>query len=115
MFPIPEDVAYYRKCADEYLYTLAPAFGQLRTIVEPQGCYRIHGRNIYSSRSFFDRVKLEQEGYDDHCRAVSAALLRNGMSVDINNVEKAFMVSSTRPRCFENSPNSSGECELGAG
>ena len=52
VYPIPEDVAYYRRCADEYLYTLAPAFGRLRTIAEPQSCYRIHGQNIYSSADF---------------------------------------------------------------
>ena len=83
--PIPENVAYYRKCADEYLYTLAPAFGRLGTISEPQSCYRIHDESIYSSRSSLERIKLELAGYDDHCRAVNAALSRNGIAVDINN------------------------------
>jgi hypothetical protein len=81
--PIPEHVEYYRTCADEYLYTLAPAFGRLRTIAEPQSCYRIHGRNIYSSRSFREKIRLELNGYDEQCAALSVTLERNGMSVDL--------------------------------
>jgi hypothetical protein len=84
ILPIPEDVPYYRKCADEYLYTLAPAFGRLRTIGQPQGCYRLHGQNYYSGRSVLEQLKLELEGYDHQCSAVSAALLRNGVSVDVS-------------------------------
>jgi Glycosyl transferase family 2 len=80
--PIPEDIAYYRRCADEYLYTLAPAFGRVRTIAEPQSCYRIHGQNIYSSRSFREKLDIELEGYEHQCRALSATLGRNGISVD---------------------------------
>jgi glycosyltransferase involved in cell wall biosynthesis len=83
VLPIPEDVAYYRLCADEYLYTLAPVFGLVRTISQPQGCYRIHGDNVYSSRSFRQKLDLELSGYDGQCRALSAALARNGMVVDL--------------------------------
>jgi hypothetical protein len=82
--PIPENVEYYRTCADEYLYTLAPAFGRLRTITNPQSCYRIHGRNTYSGRSFREKLHLELSGYDQQCAALSATLERNGMSVDLN-------------------------------
>jgi hypothetical protein len=82
VYPIPEDIAYYRRCADEYLYTLAPAFGQLRTIAEPQSCYRIHGQNMYSSRTFLDKLKFELDGYEHQCRAICATLKRNGVIVD---------------------------------
>jgi hypothetical protein len=85
ILPIPEDVAYYRSCADEYLYTLVPAFGLVRTIPQPQGCYRIHGDNVYSSRSFRQKLDLELHGYDGQCRALSAALARNGMPVDVDS------------------------------
>jgi glycosyltransferase involved in cell wall biosynthesis len=85
VLPIPEDVAYYRLCADEYLYTLAPVFGLVRTIPQPQGCYRIHGDNVYSSRSFRQKLDLELSGYDGQCRALSAALARNGMTVDVDS------------------------------
>jgi hypothetical protein len=82
ILPIPEDVLYYRSCADEYLFTLAPAFGLLRTIREPQSCYRIHGNSLYSSKSFGERLRLELEHYDEHCGAVSAALSKAGIPVD---------------------------------
>jgi len=82
ILPIPEDIPYYRSCADEYLYTLAPVFGGVRTIPEPQGCYRIHGGNVYSGRSFQQKLELELAGYDSQCRAIGAALARNGIEVD---------------------------------
>ena len=82
--PIPEEVAYYRQCADEYLYGLAPAFGRLRTIVQPQSCYRIHGRNIYSALTFRAKLDLELSGYDQQCYALRATLERNGITIDVN-------------------------------
>jgi glycosyltransferase involved in cell wall biosynthesis len=81
VLPIPEDVAYYRRCADEYLYTLAPAFGRLRT-VDPQSCYRLHGQNNYSSGSFFEKLAFELDGYEHQCRALSTTLRRNNVDVD---------------------------------
>jgi glycosyltransferase involved in cell wall biosynthesis len=84
VLPIPEHVAYYRQCADEYLYSLAPAFGRLRTIVQPQSCYRIHGRNIYSARTFREKLYLELSGYDQQCTALRATLERNGIRFDAN-------------------------------
>jgi hypothetical protein len=83
VIPIPEDVPYYQKCADEYLYTLAPAFGRVFTIGQPQGCYRLHGANMYSSLSAREKLKLELEGYDQQCGAIGAAFQRNGIPVDI--------------------------------
>ena len=82
VFPIPEGV--FRLCADDYLYTLAPAFGLARTINQPQGCYRIHGQNNYSACSFRDRLQIELSNYDRQCNALRATLERNGMPVDVN-------------------------------
>ena len=59
VFPMPEDVAYYKTCADEYLYTIAPVFGEIKAINKPQGFYRVHGKNIYSALSFEEKLKLE--------------------------------------------------------
>lgn len=84
ILPIPEDLAYYKSCADEYLYTLAPVFGHVATIDEPQGCYRIHGENVYSSLSFREQLEMELSGYDEQCIALSNALGRNGIAVDTN-------------------------------
>ena len=43
VFPVPEDV--YRLAADAYLFELAPFFGKLVVIDEPQLLYRQHGDN----------------------------------------------------------------------
>jgi hypothetical protein len=88
VMPIPEHVEYYRTCADEYLYTLAPAFGRLRTIAEPQSCYRIHGKNVYSSKTFREKLQVELSHYDEHCQAVSTGLRRTGVTVDSNRWKK---------------------------
>jgi hypothetical protein len=77
---IPENV--FRLCADDYLYNLAPAFGQVHTIDQPQSCYRIHGKNNYSSKSFHERLDIELRAYDDQCCSLAEALSRNGISVD---------------------------------
>lgn len=82
VMPIPEDVAYYRACADEYLYTLAPVFGMVRAIAEPQGFYRVHGGNTYSSLSFRQKLALELDGYEEQCAALQHTLARNGIHVD---------------------------------
>jgi glycosyltransferase involved in cell wall biosynthesis len=82
VMPIPEDVPYYRICGDEYLFTLAPVFGEVRAIHQPQGRYRIHGRNIYSGRSFRDMLELELAGYDQQCSALAAVLRREGFDFD---------------------------------
>jgi glycosyltransferase involved in cell wall biosynthesis len=85
ILPIPEGISYFRLCADEYLYTLAPAFGLVRTIREPQSCYRIHGNNVYSGRSMQEKLAIELAGYDEVCRALQNILSRNGITVDLHN------------------------------
>jgi hypothetical protein len=86
VFPIPDDV--YQLCADDYLYNLAPAFGELRTIAEPIGCYRIHGKNNYSGQSFSQTLHTELNNYDKQCSALRATLERNGISVDVDAWKK---------------------------
>jgi len=80
VLPIPEKV--FELCADDYLYNLAPAFGGVQTIVQPQSCYRLHGRNNYSSRSFQEKLDIELRGYEGQCAALADVLGRNGIFVD---------------------------------
>jgi glycosyltransferase involved in cell wall biosynthesis len=82
VMPVPEDSAYYRVCADEYLYTLAPVLGRVRAIPEPQGLYRVHGRSIYSARPFREKLALELSGHDEQCAALAGTLRRLGVAVD---------------------------------
>jgi glycosyltransferase involved in cell wall biosynthesis len=83
--PAPEDVAYYRVCADEFLNTLAPIFGEVRTIADPQGLYRIHGANIYSARRPEDALHLDLDGHEQQCQALSKYLAKRGISVDLDS------------------------------
>ena len=80
ILPVPEDV--YRICADDYLYTCAPVFGEILSILEPQGLYRIHGTNAYSAKSFDERIGIETESYERQCEVLGALLNRNGFCVD---------------------------------
>src|SRR5207248_1040937 len=41
ILPVPEGP--FRRIGESYLVTLAPAFGTIRRIIDPQGCYRVHG------------------------------------------------------------------------
>lgn len=83
VMPMPEDVAYYKTCADEFLYTLAPVFGRVRALPQAQGTYRIHGRNIYSARLFAEKLQLELAGHDQQCTALSRVLKKAGFDVDV--------------------------------
>ncbi len=84
VLPIPEDVAYYRTCADEYLYTLAPVLGRIGCITEPFGTYRLHAGSIYSGRSFAGKLRLELAGHAQQCEALGRTLRRLGIAPDLS-------------------------------
>src|SRR5207249_1171191 len=88
VFPMPEDMEYYKTCGDEYLYTLAAAFGPIRALPDPQGFYRIHGKNIYSSKSFDEKLRLELLGFDQQCFVLSRLFRDLGISVDLEEWRK---------------------------
>jgi hypothetical protein len=81
--PVPEDVPYYRVCADEYLFNLAPVFGRIHTIPRPLGDYRLHGASIYSARPFDERLQLEIDGHRQQCRTLASVLNRHGVKADL--------------------------------
>ena len=58
--PEPE----FKLGADTYLFEMAPFFGPIKTIGEPQGAYRIHGGNNYCTRNFEDKLESEIGFYD---------------------------------------------------
>jgi glycosyltransferase involved in cell wall biosynthesis len=69
ILPIPTED--FRINADCYLYTLAPAFGRIRRLLEPQSLYRIHGQNSYESKTFEQRVEIGVRDYDKQCLALN--------------------------------------------
>jgi hypothetical protein len=80
VYPVPEDV--YRLCADEYLYTLAPVFGDVAALDAPVGSYRLHDSNNYSSLSPRQKLQVEVESHRRQCESVAHALHRHGILVD---------------------------------
>jgi glycosyltransferase involved in cell wall biosynthesis len=57
ILPLPE--RDFRTCPDLYLATLAPLFGIVRKIAEPQGIWRVHGKNSTWHTSFRDTVQYQ--------------------------------------------------------
>lgn len=88
VMPIPESTDYYKKCADEYLYTLAPVFGLIGKIDTPLGFYRVYGRNIYSSLGYEEKLQYEIAGHDQQCAALKKTLERDGYTIDLESWKK---------------------------
>jgi glycosyltransferase involved in cell wall biosynthesis len=78
LLPIPSD---YTLCADEYLYALAPAFGIVQRVVEPQGTYRLHARNGYLGKPIEEKVAFGRRIQDLQCDIVAARLRSLGFDV----------------------------------
>jgi glycosyltransferase involved in cell wall biosynthesis len=76
---LPGPETEYRQHADTYLYTLAPLFGTVGHVAEPQALYRVHGGNDYATRSAAEKNRRNLHVYDRRCRALSAALARRGV------------------------------------
>jgi glycosyltransferase involved in cell wall biosynthesis len=55
VLPMPEEE--FRTCPDLYLCGLAPLFGTVGRIPEPQGCWRAHGQNHSLRHSFEQRLR----------------------------------------------------------
>jgi glycosyltransferase involved in cell wall biosynthesis len=56
ILPMPE--AEYQSCADFYLAALAPLYGPVKRVQEPQGYWREHSDNSGSREPFHERVRL---------------------------------------------------------
>jgi len=80
VLPMPEEE--FRLNADAYLFGIAPAFGPLRRVREPLGCYRIHGRNHYLSASFSERIRAGMASHDAQCRALESFCQATGIRVE---------------------------------
>jgi hypothetical protein len=79
VLPAPEPE--YRQHADTYLATLAPLFGAVARILEPQAVYRIHGTNDYASRSTAEKNSRNSHIYDRRCESLRECLARQNIHV----------------------------------
>ncbi len=50
IFPVPE--IEFRICADAYVVNLVPFYGQIISIEQPLGAYRVHGNNSWAPKNF---------------------------------------------------------------
>lgn len=80
ILPIPEPT--YRICPDSYLCTLAPLYGAIRRVDEPQGLYRVHGKNKYGGRPLGEKVGIELVFFDEACKALARFLREDGVPAD---------------------------------
>src|SRR5262249_53561915 len=69
-------------CADDYLAMLAPLFGRVGKVPEPQGCYRLHGQSDYSSRPFEETLRNVLVLYDHFSQALSRYCRDLGLTPD---------------------------------
>jgi glycosyltransferase involved in cell wall biosynthesis len=67
VLPVPE--AEYRVSADLYLAALAPFYGHVRSVHEPQGLFRLHGENRFQRMPFEEKVAVSA-GQAEHCFAL---------------------------------------------
>jgi hypothetical protein len=75
--------------ADAYLSILAPVYGRIEKIDQPQGQYRIHNRSFSGNQRYRQRVpKL----YAIHCRLLAEHLAAAGIIVDTKVWKKAQYV-----------------------
>ncbi len=81
VLPIPE--AVFRQGAETYLFELAPLYGELRRISEPQGLYRMHGQNHSVSTPFEERLRLELVWYEHLLEVMTKRCAEMGFVVDL--------------------------------
>lgn len=83
VFPIPEQRSrsdWGATCADAWLSGLAPLYGSVHRLVDPQGCYRIHGANTYVTRSFDERLQMDLATFTARCNALADHARRRALS-----------------------------------
>jgi glycosyltransferase involved in cell wall biosynthesis len=68
--------------ADAYLFGLAPAFGLIAREREPQGAYRVHGRNNYSGTPFALRLDAGYRVVEQQWRVLREYCLETGIAAD---------------------------------
>src|SRR5260370_22426333 len=84
-FPLP---SIEKKCgtgsasADARLSVLAPLYGQVERIAEPQGCYRTHGNNDYAIMSFARKLSFDLVILDELCELLAAHCSSLGIAFD---------------------------------
>jgi glycosyl transferase family 2 len=82
VMPMPEPE--YRTCPDYYLSTLAPLFGTVRRLTEPQACWRNHGDNHSWSQPIGQRLQTMLHRLDHSLAALAQHCQVLGLELDVD-------------------------------
>ncbi|WP_018613714.1 glycosyltransferase family 2 protein [Segetibacter koreensis] len=81
VLPVPADS--FKISADSYLFMLAPLFGLVRLIKEPQSFYRIHSKNNYKGNTLKEETLVSIiSQYDTSCLILKSFLDSLAISAD---------------------------------
>lgn len=86
--PLPE--ADFRGAPDFFLCEMAPFFGELALISEPQSSYRRHGGNVSMSMSLDAVITREANLYEQTAAAIARRLAAEGVVVDVDAWRAAY-------------------------
>lgn len=78
--PMPEDE--FRINSDCYLSTLAPIYGEVRTLPDAHSRYRIHGANHYVLMTVGEKSRRQFNMYVQRCELLAAHFQGMGIEVD---------------------------------
>jgi glycosyltransferase involved in cell wall biosynthesis len=86
VMPLPEidkELGLGSASADACLSILAPLYGEVKIIPEPQGFYRVHGNNDFAGSSFEKKLKRNLAIYDHLCSLLKKHCERKGIIGDV--------------------------------
>jgi glycosyltransferase involved in cell wall biosynthesis len=81
VLPMPEQE--YLICPDAYLAALAPLYGRVVGVPEPQALYRMHGLNNRLTTSFDERLERFVARYEQRCGELRRRLWDEGVQADV--------------------------------
>ena len=80
ILPVPEALVFE---ADEYIFTLAAALGEIVILHEPLTCYRIHGGNLYVTPGLGPGLRRKQQVLANLAISLNEELTAIGLSAEI--------------------------------
>jgi glycosyltransferase involved in cell wall biosynthesis len=81
---LPMEEALFRQGADTFLFELAPFFGPIARLQEPQSLYRLHGGNFHGRMTLEAKLRRQLAFYEHCCGWLKAHLAYQGVKVDLD-------------------------------
>ena len=80
VFPLPEED--HRHAPAGYLKALAPIYGAIAVLPEPQGYYRVHDANLYANSTSKEQIEFLLEHFEPRSNLLSHHLRTMGIEVE---------------------------------